>query len=107
MAQIGNNDTVGSFSASNIVDGIAKISIKGAEDAYIVSENHKLKAVHEPLDTFTSYMEFADLKLARALFDGEVNAVAAVGLGNVRVGGMISMVDNLNRILDRVAYYLA
>ena len=41
------------------------------------------------------------------LFDGKINAVAAVGEGKVRVGGMISQVDNVNRILDRVSLYLA
>lgn len=107
IAQIGNHDEIGRFSASNIVDGIAKISIKGEESAYIVSNNHKLTASHTQTNNYTSYMEFSDIRLARALFDGEVNAVSAVGLGNVRIGGMISMVDNINRILDRVAYYLA
>ena len=36
-----------------------------------------------------------------------INAIAAVGMGQVRVSGMISQVDNVNRILDRVAIYLA
>ena len=52
-------------------------------------------------------MRFEDIKLARDLFDGRVNAVASVGEGKVRIGGMISQVDNVNRILDRVALYLA
>jgi len=30
-----------------------------------------------------------------------------VGHGKVTIGGMISMIDNMNRILDRVALYLA
>ena len=47
------------------------------------------------------------MALARALFDGNVNAISAVGLGQVRIGGQISQVDNINRILDRVAVYLA
>jgi hypothetical protein len=52
-------------------------------------------------------MEFCDMKLARGLFDGEVDALPAVGQGQIRIGGMISQVDNINRILDRVAVYLA
>jgi hypothetical protein len=52
-------------------------------------------------------MAFSNLTDARAIFDGKLNAVAAVGLGIVRIGGMISMIDNLNRILDRVSFYLA
>ena len=40
------------------------------------------------------------------LFDGRLNAVTAVGTGDVAIHGMVPMLDNLNRILDRVAYYL-
>ena len=52
-------------------------------------------------------MEFSSIKLARDLFDGKVNAIACVGTGDIVMKGMISMLDNLNRILDRVALYLA
>ena len=107
MAQIGNHDRIGKASASYITDGDAKIAISGSESAYIAAENHILTAHHREPDDFDAYMIFESLELARDLFDGKVNAVAAVGLGQVRVGGMISMIDNLNRILDRVSFYLA
>ena len=51
-------------------------------------------------------MEFKDIRVARDLFDGNINAVASIGQGDVRIRGMISQVDNVNRILDRVALYL-
>jgi hypothetical protein len=73
----------------------------------VKAENHRLSAIHSEPDSFTSYMKFVDLKLARQLFDGKVNAVTCVGDGRVRVGGMVSQVDNFNRILDRVSLYLA
>ena len=44
-------------------------------------------------------MEFSGIKLARDLFDGKVNAIACVGSGDIVMKGMISMLDNLNRIL--------
>jgi hypothetical protein len=47
------------------------------------------------------------MKLARQLFDGKVNAVACVGTGLLRIGGLVPQVDNISRILDRVALYLA
>ena len=50
---------------------------------------------------------FGGIKLARDLFDGNVNAVACIGEGSIQMGGNISMIDNVNRILDRVALYLA
>lgn len=107
IAQIANHDKVGSFSASNIVDGTAKLAIQDGPAAALCCSSHRITTVHEEPKTFMSYMEFQDMQLARALFDGKVNAIAAVGLGQVRIGGMISMIDNINRILDRVALYLA
>ena len=107
IAQIANHDRVGMFSASNIVDGTAKLSIAGGPAAALCCRDHRVTAVHQAPAEYLSYMEFQDMALARALFDGNVNAISAVGLGQVRIGGQISQVDNINRILDRVAVYLA
>ena len=107
IAQIGNNDPVGRASASYIVDGNIKLAIGDEHAVAIEAKDHVLRVLPEVPETISSFMRFEDIKLARALFDGEVNAVAAVGEGKVRIGGMISQVDNVNRILDRAALYLA
>ena len=92
LAQIGNHDDIG---------------IGGGPAAAIRAKNHVLTADHEdPGDDYTSCMEFQDIHVARDLFDGNINAVASIGQGKVRICGMISQVDNVNRILDRVALYL-
>ena len=107
IAQIGNEDPVGQASASYIVDGKIKLAIGGGPCACLEAKNHRLTAVQADCDDSLSLMEFSDMKLARDLFDGKVNAVACVGTGQVRLEGMISQLDNVNRILDRVALYLA
>ena len=107
IAQIGNVDPIGQASASYIVDGNIKLAIGDDLALTIAAKDHVLTAIHSAPEKCMSFMRFEDIKLARALFDGEVNAVAAVGEGKVRIGGMISQVDNVNRILDRVALYLA
>ena len=107
IAQVANEDHVGQFSASNIVDGTARFAIKDGPAAALCCRDHRFIAIHKEPDHYISYMEFQDLHLARELFDGKVNAVAAVGMGQVRIGGMISQIDNINRILDRVSMYLA
>lgn len=106
-AQIGNEDPIGQCSAASIVDGPARLSIAGGPGAALCCRDHKLLTVHQPVEKCMSYMEFQDMQTARDLFDGKLNAIAAVGLGQVRIGGMISQIDNINRILDRVAVYLA
>ena len=52
-------------------------------------------------------MEFDSVKLAHGLFTGQVSTINALCSGSIRLRGMISMVDNINRILDRVSAYLA
>lgn len=107
IAQIGNTDKVGMFSASNIVDGDIRLGIGDDIAVGVNAKDHRLTALHTaPGDCF-SEMKFADLDVARDLFDGKINAVAAVGEGKVRICGMISQIDNVNRILDRVSLYLA
>ena len=107
VAQVGNHDKVGRFSASNMVDGTVRVAIGDELAVGVCVKAHRLTALHQdPIDSF-SEMRFVDLGVARDLFDGRINAVAAVGEGKVRIGGMISQVDNLNRILDRVSIYLA
>ena len=107
IVQIGNVDMIGQASASYIVDGTIKLAIGDDHVLGIEAKDHVLRVLKEAPKSFSSFMRFEDIKLARDLFDGRVNAVAAVGEGKVRIGGMISQVDNVNRILDRVALYLA
>lgn len=107
IAQIGNNDEIGKFSASNMVDGEIAFSIKDGPAATVRVKDHRLLAIKKPSENPRAIMEFSGIRLARDLFDGNVNAIACVGSGDIVMKGMISMLDNLNRILDRVALYLA
>lgn len=107
ISQIGNNDEIGKFSAKHIPDGIVKISIAGGPAAAIEVKNHKLTTIKQDPEKYRALMEFGSMKLAHDLFDGKVNAIAKVGEGEIVMRGMINMIDNINRILDRVALYLA
>lgn len=108
IGAIGNEDKVGQASASYITDGAIRLMIGGEDRCYtLVAKDHRLTLEAGEGTPMTSFMRFDNLHVARDLFDGKINAVAAVGEGKVRVGGMISQVDNANRILDRVAMYLA
>ena len=107
LSQIGNQDAIGKFSASNIVDGDIQISIKDTVYSTIRVKNNHLITIKQASEKPRAIMEFCDLELANALFAGTVNSIDHVGNGNITIRGLISMVDNVNRILDRVALYLA
>ncbi|MDR0644166.1 MAG: hypothetical protein LBG05_04520 [Treponema sp.] len=107
VTQIGNHDVVGRFSASNIVDGIAVLSISDGPKAALYFKDHVVSCSRQIPRNFNALMEFKDMKLARDLFDGKVSALACVGRGIISMKGNLGMLDNINRILDRVAVYLA
>lgn len=107
VAQIGNHDRVGRASASYITDGVIQLAVEGGPAFALQAKKHHLYALQRVPEKITSSMTFRDLDTARALFDGKINAVASIGTGDVRMSGMISQIDNVNRILDRVALYLA
>ena len=107
VAQLANHDPVSRVSAGYIVDGNIFVGIDNGPHVALSAQQHRLAVCDAQEKDCLSYMRFPDMKTARALFDGQVNAVVCVGLGQIRIGGMISQIDNLNRILDRVACYLA
>lgn len=107
ISQIGNQDAIGKFSASNIVDGDVQLGITDTVYATIRVKDNHLITIKQASDKPRAIMEFCDLELANALFAGTVNSIDHVGNGNITIRGLISMVDNINRILDRVALYLA
>ena len=116
LTQIGNHDDIGRFSASNIPDGTVLLSIAGGGSseagagplrAAITVRDHRLSLSRTVPERYHAIMEFSSLSLARQLFDGKVNAIACIGQGLITLRGNISILDNVNRILDRVALYLA
>ena len=107
IVQIGNHDRVGKASASYIVDGVIRLGIENGPAFAIQAKKNRLASLPKVPEKVTSMMTFRDMDTARALFDGKINAVASIGTGDVRMAGMISQIDNVNRILDRVALYLA
>ena len=107
VAAIGNHDTIGTFSASNNPDGTVHLSIKNGPCVTVTVRDHVLTAAPGRNGEPRAVMEFADIRLARALFDGKVNSMDCIGKQTITMCGMISMLDNINRILDRVSVYLA
>lgn len=106
IAQIGNNDEIGKFSAKAIEDGSVYIGIKNGPAVELVCKDHRLITLKKAPSTYRSAMIFESIETARALFDGKVNALACIGTGKIEMHGLVSMLDNVNRILDRVALYI-
>lgn len=104
---LANNDEISKISADGIVDGTIQMGIKDAVYVTIVAKDHKLSLIKEKPENPRAIMEFSSIELANGLFNGTVSTIAELCAGNIKMSGMINMLDNINRILDRVSVYLA
>ena len=106
VSALANTDPISRVSASNTVDGEVYVGIRNVAVATIAVKNHQFRTIRRAPKNPRAVMEFADVDLAHGLFAGTVSAVGEVCRGTIRLSGMISMIDNINRILDRVSVYL-
>lgn len=106
ISALANNDCIAKISAENTPDGDVLLGIKDKAAVTLHIENHRFTTVKAACEKPRAIMEFADVELANGLFAGKVSTVNEMCKGNIRLAGVLSMVDNINRILDRVALYL-
>ena len=107
IAQIGNNDKSGKFSAGLMPDGDIAIDIRDVMGVTVRVKDHRLTTIKESCDNPRASMIFSDLDVAGKLLNGEVSSIACICNGSVEMHGMLNMIDNMNRILDRVGQYLS
>ena len=107
IAQIGNQDRSGKFSASLMPDGDIAIDIQDVMGVTVNVKNHHLTTIKKPWETPRAVMTFSNLEVTGQLLSGEVSAMACICNGSITMRGMLNMIDNMNRILDRVGQYLS
>ena len=106
VSALANNDSISKISAEYTVDGEISLGIKDVVAVTLMVKDHHFTTVKEASRNPRAIMEFATLDLAAGLFAGKVSTINEMCKGTIRVRGMISMLDNVNRILDRVSVYL-
>ena len=107
ISALANNDPISRLSASYTVDGDVSLGIKDVVKLTIRVKDHHFTTIKQPSEKPRVIMEFADIDLAHGLFTGTASTLDEMCRGTIYLSGMISMADNLNRILDRVSLYLA
>ena len=106
ISALANTDSVSKQSALYTVDGDVSMGINDVCYATIRVNNHTFRTIKEKAQSPRAVMEFATIDLANGLFNGTASTMAELFAGHIYMAGMISMVDNINRVLDRVAVYL-
>ncbi|NLL62850.1 MAG: hypothetical protein GX241_01195 [Ruminococcaceae bacterium] len=107
ICALANNDEISKISASYIIDGDISMGITDKMYVTVKARNSILSLEKKKAENPRAVMEFTSIELANALFTGTASTMAELCAGNIYMRGMINMIDNVNRILDRVAVYLA
>ena len=107
ISQVGNQDKSGKFSAGLMPDGDIAINIQDVMGVTIHVKDHHLTTIKKPCANPRAIMTFSDLEVASQLLNGEASAMACICNGSITMQGMLNMIDNMNRILDRVGQYLS
>ena len=106
-AQVANWDRSGQFSAGLVPDGDVAIEV-GDSLAYTLRvADHHFTFLSSPSPHPRAALRFADLDTVAGVLGGHHSAMACICDGRIAMRGMINMVDNVNRILDRVGQYLS
>lgn len=106
VAQLANEDRQGRFSAHLVPDGDVALEVTGALAYTLRVRDHRMTFLPEPSPSPRAALTFASLDVAGQVLAGEASAMACICDGRIGMRGMVSMVDNVNRILDRVGQYL-
>jgi hypothetical protein len=106
ISALANHDSISRISADHTVDGNISLGIKDTAYITLTVRDHQFTTIKERCQNPRAIMEFADLDLAAGLFAGKVSTINEMCKGTIYLRGMISMLDNVNRILDRVSVYL-
>ncbi|MCC8022186.1 MAG: hypothetical protein LIO46_00115 [Clostridiales bacterium] len=107
IAEIGNHDKLGQISAKGAPDGIIAIEAGDRLKAYIAVRGGRMRGFRSPCKNPRAVMRFESEEVARGLFDGDLDAMGCIGSGKIAMSGFIPLVDQVNRVLNRVGEYLA
>ena len=87
--------------------GEVSLGIRDVAQVTISVRGHHFTTLKAPAEHPRAVMEFATIDLAYGLFTGQVSTINEMCKGTIHLRGMLSMVDNINRILNRVSAYLS
>lgn len=107
VSEVANHDPLGQQIAAAMGDGNVRLEVPGQLAYTIQSKNGKLSTLKGADLPAQAFMRFSDLDILGQVLRGEADSYLAIGRGQIEISGRIPMVDNLNKLLSLVSFYLA
>lgn len=106
LAEIANTDRLGRMNASRISDGTISISVFQGPAVHLDVKNGRIDIFKGMVDNPRACMAFDSLETAGGILNGKLDSYSCIGLGKLQVKGFMPMIDNMNKILSMVPFYL-
>lgn len=106
LSVVANRDESGRFSAEHMPDGVIDLQVGDDKTYRFAVKDAHVSRVTPAASAPTAVLRFADLGVAGDVLSGRESSLACVSDGRISMSGFIPLIDNLNRILDRVGAYL-
>lgn len=106
MCQIGNSDEIGKIVASRIADGEIACGIPDGLQMTITVKGGHMSANIGKAKNPRAFMEFADLEFVHDLLNGKTSSYNGLGQGKFVIKGLLSMLDQMSKLLTMVSQYL-
>lgn len=107
LSEIGNTDFIGRLNSHRIPDGVIEV--------YVLNEGPAINMICESGSLVTkkgrainprAVMAFKNIDTVNAVLNGKVDSYTCMGSGDFQVKGFIPMVDNMNKLLHQVPFYV-
>ena len=103
---VANQDESGQFSVAHMPSGTIELQVGDDLSYRFAVADQQMTRTGESSSAPTAVLRFADLGVAGDVLFGRESSLACVSDGRIAMTGLIPLIDNLNRILDRVGAYL-
>ncbi len=113
MAEIANLDPKGRAVAAGMCDGTIGLKVQGGPELTFVIVDHKATIVNgdKPKEAGPqgrhAFMVFSDLDVTGQILRAELASFTAIGREALRLGGYVPLLENMNKILGLVPFYLS
>lgn len=106
-SEIAGTDPLGQQIAAAMGNGSILLEVPGVLAYTIQARDGRLTTLKDAQPPLHAFMRFKSLDILGQVLRGEADSYLAIGRGQIEVSGRIPMVDNFNKLLGLVSFYLA
>lgn len=106
-SEVAAADPLGQKIAGAMGDGGILLEVPGKLAYTIRAQSGRLATLKGEQPPIHAFMRFESLEMLGQVLRGEADSYLAIGRGAISISGRIPMVDNLNKLLGLVSFYLA